>query len=277
MSVKKALNGVLLVVACSSLARPLLAVDPFEAPQDAAPFGDDDNQTNVTLTTGLPQTHDLDQAGGGDDQDWMVVPTIVGHSYEARISASNIGWSPGGCGSCAQIDRVDASGAIISEDVAIVNDGPGTSAESYDKSVRWFAGGATTAEFLRVSGGSFFTENASSVYTVRFWDTTYSIPRWNNTSGQSTVILINSLIQTRANGIIRFFNAAGAYIVTVVFVIEPNQLFVLNTSTVGYLGGQSGHAYVAHDAGYGGLAGKAVALDPATGFSFDTPLVPILD
>ena len=50
----------------------------------------DNNQTNVTLTTGLPQSHDLDQAGGGDDQDWMVVPTIAFHSYEARISASGI-------------------------------------------------------------------------------------------------------------------------------------------------------------------------------------------
>jgi hypothetical protein len=31
---------------------------------------------------------------------------------------------------------------------------------------------------------------------------------------------------------------------------------------------------VAHDGAYGALAGKAVALEPATGFTFDTPLVP---
>jgi hypothetical protein len=31
---------------------------------------------------------------------------------------------------------------------------------------------------------------------------------------------------------------------------------------------------IAHDARYGDLTGKTVALEPATGFSFDTPLVP---
>jgi hypothetical protein len=49
----------------------------------------------------------------------------------------------------------------------------------------------------------------------------------------------------------------------------------VSTGTIGALAGLSGHAQVAHTAGYGGLAGKAVALEPATGFSFDTPLVPI--
>jgi hypothetical protein len=31
---------------------------------------------------------------------------------------------------------------------------------------------------------------------------------------------------------------------------------------------------VTHDGPFGGLAGKAVALEAATGFSFDTPLEP---
>jgi hypothetical protein len=29
-----------------------------------------------------------------------------------------------------------------------------------------------------------------------------------------------------------------------------------------------------HDAPYGALAGKGVALEPATGFAFDSPMVP---
>jgi len=43
---------------------------------------------------------------------------------------------------------------------------------------------------------------------------------------------------------------------------------VLNTSTI--ISGASGSITIAHDAGYGGLAVKASALEPATGFSFDT-------
>ena len=31
---------------------------------------------------------------------------------------------------------------------------------------------------------------------------------------------------------------------------------------------------MSHTCGYGGLAGKAVALEPATGFTFDTSLIP---
>ena len=36
---------------------------------------------------------------------------------------------------------------------------------------------------------------------------------------------------------------------------------------------QSGSATVSHDGGYGDVMGKAVALEPATGFAFDTPLM----
>jgi hypothetical protein len=273
MSTKSMLKGALLSVTCVSLAGPVLAVDPYEAVQHFAQSGDDTNASNVTLTTGVPQTHDLDQASGFEDRDWMVVPTIAHHSYEARISASSIAWDHGACGTCAQIERVDASGAVLTEPVAIVNDGSGGT--SYDKSVRWIATSSTVAEFLRVSGGTAFTENASSVYTVRFWDTTYAIPRWNNVSGQVTVFVISSLIQAPATVRIDFYSAPGALLGSQSFTLDANQLIVFNTGTLPALAGQSGHAYVVHTAGYGGLAGKAVALEAATGFSFDTPMVPI--
>jgi hypothetical protein len=38
--------------------------------------------------------------------------------------------------------------------------------------------------------------------------------------------------------------------------------------------GQSGTITLASDGRYGDLAGKTVALEPATGFSFDSPMVP---
>jgi hypothetical protein len=52
-------------------------------------------------------------------------------------------------------------------------------------------------------------------------------------------------------------------------------LDVFNVATFPSLAGQSGHITVAHDGGYGALNMKAVALEPATGFSFDTPSVNI--
>ena len=57
--------------------------------------------------------------------------------------------------------------------------------------------------------------------------------------------------------------------VTVPIQLDSRQLLVLNTS-VPYPG--TGALTVTHDGPYGSLVGKAVALEPATGFSFDTPM-----
>ena len=157
----------------------------------------------------------------------------------------------------------------------MVNEGNGSAAESYDRSVRWMASVSTVGEFLRVKGGTQFTETASSIYTVRYWDTTYAIPRWNASAGQVTVFLISNLVQATVTGQIDFYSPTGNLLGQTPFNLAANQLFVFNTSSIPSLAGQSGHAYVWHTAGYGGLAGKAVALDPANGFSFDTPMVPI--
>ena len=48
---------------------------------------------------------------------------------------------------------------------------------------------------------------------------------------------------------------------------------MLNTATVAGVAGQGGTITVSHDGRYGDLAGKTVALEPATGFSFDSPML----
>jgi hypothetical protein len=48
---------------------------------------------------------------------------------------------------------------------------------------------------------------------------------------------------------------------------------LVNSASLPELAGQSGSITVSHAGGYGALAGKAVSLEPATGYSFDTPLV----
>ena len=52
------------------------------------------------------------------------------------------------------------------------------------------------------------------------------------------------------------------------------QMAVLNTAAIPGAAGVSGSITIAHDGGYGALAGKALALEPATGFSFDSPMLP---
>ena len=51
--------------------------------------------------------------------------------------------------------------------------------------------------------------------------------------------------------------------------IAPHRMYVYNTRHL--LPDVAGALTFAHDAPYRAVTGKAVALDPSTGFSFDTP------
>jgi hypothetical protein len=110
------------------------------------------------------------------------------------------------------------------------------------------------------------------VYRIRARETTLSAPRFNNTGGQVTVVLLQERSALGVSGTIWFWSAGGALLGSQPFSLPPRQTLVLNTTTVPGVAGQGGAVTVTHDAPFGGLAGKAVALEPATGFSFDTPL-----
>jgi hypothetical protein len=263
---KKRVPTWVLIVGFAASAAAARAADPWEF--GAFTGGDDGSFTANTLSHGDVQQHDLDEQGAGvDDQDWMRVATIARHSYEGRISGTNVYF--GSCGSCAFWDRVDSVGTVITPSTTVSASG------GFERTVNWIAT-ATVQEFLRASGDQLVVDQATDVYTVRAWDTTYSIPRWNNSNGQVTVFLISNLTDRTVTGQIDFYNLAGTLLFTRLMTIAPNSLHTFNTSTEPLLAGLAGHAYVAHDAGYGGLAGKAVALEPATGFSFDTLLMPFL-
>ena len=49
---------------------------------------------------------------------------------------------------------------------------------------------------------------------------------------------------------------------------------VLNTATVPGANGIGGSVTISHDGRYGDLSAKTVALEPSTGFSFDSPALP---
>jgi hypothetical protein len=248
---------------------PAWAIDPWEAP----PFPDDTSATLNTLGHGGQQIHDLDQGGTAtNDIDWVTVPTLARHSYEVRLSNASVQFDWGVCTDCAQFERVSSTGTILTEDVGVVNEG---GFESYERSVRWVAANNATNEYVRITGHQDANETASAVYTLRYWDTTYSIPRWNQTGTQTTVVLVTNLTQAAANVNLYFYNASGSLLATATYVLPPNGLNVLSTGSVSALAGQSGHLHIAHTAGYGGLSGKAVALEPATGFTFDTVMAPI--
>ena len=71
-----------------------------------------------------------------------------------------------------------------------------------------------------------------------------------------------------------FYNAAGSELTSQTFNLGARTLQVLNTATIPQLNGQSGTIVVTHDGAHGTLTGKTVALEPLTGFSFDSPMLP---
>jgi hypothetical protein len=93
-----------------------------------------------------------------------------------------------------------------------------------------------------------------------------------NSGTQATVFLIQNLTAGSCNVNVHYFGANGTNLGSTIAAVAGHGLLTLQTASA--VGGQSGSARVTHDCGYGGLAGKAVALEPSTGFTFDTEMSP---
>lgn len=226
---------------------------------------------NELVHGSVQRGHDLQNQLGVPDRDYMTLRTKARHSYEARVSSGTTLWTAEtvNCDSyCAKFDRVDTNGVVLTRGVAdgAVNEGI---VSNMTLAVRWIAGAGAT-EFLRAEGTALF--NAEDSYDVELYDTTYFMPRFNNSSSQVTVLVVQNTTDALVTGEISFYNAAGTLLTMQPLSIAARGVLVLNSSTIPLLAGQSGSVSIAHLGGYGALSGKGVALEPATGFTFDTPL-----
>jgi uncharacterized repeat protein (TIGR01451 family) len=126
---------------------------------------------------------------------------------------------------------------------------------------------------VRVRSASCGTDcGPDDTYRIRAYETTHMIPRFNNSGSQLTVLLLQNPGSVTVNGHIYFWSPAGAALGTRTFTLAPKELLVLPTSTVPGVGGASGTITLVHDGPYAALSGKTVALEPSTGFSFDSPM-----
>jgi uncharacterized repeat protein (TIGR01451 family) len=136
------------------------------------------------------------------------------------------------------------------------------------------AGAPVDDQWVRVrSAGCTFCA-PSDVYRLRSYDTTYKISRFNNSATQITVLVIQNPTGDPVAGHAQFWNAAGTLLASQPFSVPGHGVFTVNTSTISGLSGHSGSVTLSHNAPYGALSGKAVAVEPATGFTFDTPMLP---
>jgi uncharacterized repeat protein (TIGR01451 family) len=147
----------------------------------------------------------------------------------------------------------------------------------FARSLRFENASAATIqdEAIRVRSAGCATDcGPDDVYRIRAYETTYSIPRFNNTGGQRTVLVLHNNGHEPVAGNIWFWDHAGALLANRMLVLGPRGTLVLDTATLPGVAGAAGSITVSNDGPYGILAGKAVALEPGTGFSFDTPMAP---
>jgi Calx-beta domain len=131
-----------------------------------------------------------------------------------------------------------------------------------------------TNQHVRVDGTCATPCGTDDVYRIRAFETTYAIPRFNNAGSQTTVLLLQNPAAYTITGHVWFWSTSGSLLGSRAFNLASRQTLVLSTATVTGVAGQGGTITVSHDGRYGDLSGKTVALEPSTGFSFDSPMTP---
>jgi hypothetical protein len=184
-------------------------------------------------------------------------------SWEAIVDGASGDLGPG---TGPLFERLDAGLTTVVQSSAAVGTGPA-------RVLRWSnASGSPHDGYLRVASDGCTSDcGADDVYRLRAYETTARVPRFN-ASGQTTVLVLQNVTGSVVAGTAFFWDPAGAVLGSHVFTLPAHATLVLNCSLVPGVAGRSGSITVVHDGGYGGLAGKAVALEPGAGFSFDTPL-----
>jgi hypothetical protein len=230
-------------------------------PQATGTILDDDAPSPSTneLIHGWSETGDLAQA-----PDVFRLRQQPYSSYEAIVDAVS------GDAPAALLERIASDNATVLQTGAPV--GTGTA-----RRLAWqnLVPGAVSGQSLRVGGTPCAPPcGADDVYRIRLYDTTYSIARFNNSATQATVLSLQNPTPASVVARVMFWSATGTLLRLVESTIPARGNFVLNASTVAELAGRSGSITITSDAPYGALTGKAVALEPATGFSFDDVMRP---
>jgi len=223
--------------------------------------------TQNELVHGSDQIHDLGFLPGPlADQDWYRIGQKPYASYEVTVDATS-----GDIGAGVLVQRFASDGATVLQTAL-----PVTAGLNYSQSLRFINATAAPVDdqYVRVVSSGCTTDcGPDDVYRLRSFETTQSIPRFNNAGSQVTVLLLQNPSAYPITGNIYFWATTGGSPLGVhAFTLPAKNTLVLNTATV--VPGLGGAITLANDGRYGDLAGKTVALEPATGFSFDSPMVP---
>jgi hypothetical protein len=244
----------------------VLGVQTHADEWDFGTVTDNGISTDNVLFHGSEQTHDMAGLvlGTFPDQDWYLTSSRQFSSYEFVIDGmtGDLGLAP------TDVQRLDGLGAVVLEN-ALSSDSGGI------LSLNWLKGEGVlpTANLIRVAGAACGGGcDSLDRYRARFYDTTYTIPRFNNSGTQTTVLLVHNASDRSCIVTFFFLDPAGVLLSSsTAGTVNPNSLLVIATATA--VPNVSGSVRIAHTCGYGGLSGKAVSIEASTGFTFDTQML----
>ena len=170
----------------------------------------------------------------------------------------------------SSLERIGSDGARVVQGSQPIGTGR-------SRSLRWENAGPTAVddETIRVRSQSCTNDcGPEDVYRLRLYETTCVAPRFNNSATQVTVVQVHNSTAVPVSGTFWFWSASGVLLASEPISLDAYGSTSVNTSTLPGLAGQSGSLTLSSDAPYGGLGGKAVALEPGTGMSFESPLEP---
>jgi hypothetical protein len=232
-------------------------------PEAVATILDDDEPAVLgELRHGTSYVGELATHASGPDLDDFPFVQQPYASYEVVIDGVSGDARP------LQLERRGSGGSVLQTGAPV---GTGGSV-----GMRWrvAANAPVTDETVRVAGACGTGCGRDDLYRVRTYETTLRAPRFNNAGGQTTILVLHNAGDSPLAAAVALWAPDGELLAqhTPTGPIAPRGTLVLDTSAIAP--DASGSLTVAHDGAYGTLSGKAVALDPATGLAFDTPLEP---
>jgi uncharacterized repeat protein (TIGR01451 family) len=243
------------------------------APDPAAANNSDTEPTallvaraEAEVTHGWRLAGDLAAVAGQPDVDLYRIRQQPFSSYEVVLDGGSGDFGSTG----AALERLGADASTVLQASAAVGTGSARSLRFRNETST-----AVDGEYVRVrSAPCGSTCGADDTYRLRAWDTTGSIPRFNNSATQVTVVILQNGGPAPLAGRVYFWSGTGALVHQEPLGLPAKGSLSVNTSAIAPLLGQSGSITIVHDGSYGALTGKAVALEPATGYSFDSLLEP---
>jgi hypothetical protein len=228
---------------------------------------DNDNTVGSTineLTHGTDQVHDLAVlAGVIVDVDFFRIGLRAGTSWEVLVDGTSTGLGIG----ANLLQLVDSSGVPLLPSLPAGGVGISRALRLLNNTLL-----DQPSQLIRVGDAACALLCTSATqYRILARETTVSLARFNNNATQVTVLMTQNLTPSLVNATAIFYDAAGNRLHAQNYTIPPHGVNITPTSAIGALAGLSGSLTIVHDAPYAGINAKAVALEPATGFSFDTP------